>query len=281
VSAREPAETVRAVRAVAGGDGAAGLLAQISGIGVRVVDVAVDVPADELPEPVSRWRVRRSSGRIDQEDALSAEEAERAFQVGMDVADAEIDAGADLLVLGSIGVGNSTPAAVLIGALTGMDAAAVIGRGTGIDDARWIVKCAAIRDALRRARPRLARPMSLLAAVGGADFAAMTGFLLKCSIRRTPVLLDGVATAASALVAQRVAYQAPDWWLAGHVTPEPGHVKALDRMALTPLVDYRMRYGQATGALVALPLLRAAAALAAGLAAPGPEEDGGAPVLSK
>jgi nicotinate-nucleotide--dimethylbenzimidazole phosphoribosyltransferase len=266
VSVRRQGDTAKAVRELLDGTGAAQLLAEVSGAAVRVVDVSVD--AEPFPGDVSDHRVRRSSGRIDLGDAITFAEAEQAFAAGMAVADAEVDAGTDLLLAGNLGVGDTTPAAVLIGALTGMDAAAVIGRGSGIDDAAWIRKCAAIRDALRRARPQLGDPMRLLATSGGADFAALAGFLLQASVRRTPVVLDSLPAVAAGLVVQRIAYRAPDWWLAGHVTPEPGHVKALDRMALVPLLDYQVRYGQGVGALLALPLLKAAAALAAGLPEP-------------
>ncbi|CAO0828660.1 Nicotinate-nucleotide--dimethylbenzimidazole phosphoribosyltransferase OS=Streptomyces microflavus OX=1919 GN=cobT PE=3 SV=1 [Streptomyces microflavus] len=137
--------------------------------------------------------------------------------------------------------------------------------GAGIDDLAWMRKCAAIRDALRRARPVLGDQLELLATVGGADLAAMTGFLLQSAVRRMPVILDGVVAAACALVAQRAAFRAPDWWLAGQVSGEPAQAKALDRMALTPLLDHGVTVGEGAGALLALPLVQAAAALAAEL----------------
>ena len=126
-------------------------------------------------------------------------------------------------------------------------------------------KCAAIRDALRRARPVLGDQLRLLATVGGADLAATTGFLLQCAVRKLPVILDGVVSAACALVAQRVAFRAPDWWLAGHGSGEPGQAKALDRMALEPLLEHGVTVGEGAGALLALPLVQSAAALAAEL----------------
>ena len=126
-------------------------------------------------------------------------------------------------------------------------------------------KCAAIRDALRRARPVLGDQLQLLATVGGADLAAMTGFLLQSAVRKMPVILDGVVAAACALVGQRVAFRAPDWWLAGQNSGEPGQAKALDRMALEPLLDHGVTVGEGAGALLALPLVQAAAALAAEL----------------
>ncbi|MFE6743108.1 nicotinate-nucleotide--dimethylbenzimidazole phosphoribosyltransferase [Streptomyces tubercidicus] len=266
VSARPAGGTKDLVRAVLDGASPAAVLARTTGTPLRVVDLAVDCDPDELPEEVTRHRVRRSSGRIDIEDALTAEEAEAAFRAGMAVADEEADAGTDLVVLGDLSVGGTTVASTLIAALCGTDASVVTGRGgAGIDDLAWMRKCAAIRDALRRARPVLGDQLELLATVGGADLTAITGFLLQSAVRRTPVILDGVVSAACALVAQRVAFRSPDWWLAGQASGEPAQAKALDRIALNPLLDHGVTAGEGTGALLALPLVQAAAALAAEL----------------
>ncbi|MEV5484338.1 nicotinate-nucleotide--dimethylbenzimidazole phosphoribosyltransferase [Streptomyces sioyaensis] len=266
VSARPAGSTRDLVRAVLDGTSPAAVLARGVGAQLRVVDLAVDCDPEELPEEVTRHRVRRGSGRIDIEDALTAEEAEAAFRAGMALADEEADAGTDLVVLGDLSVGGTTAASTLIAALCGTDASVVTGRGGApIDDLAWMRKCAAIRDALRRARPVLGDQLELLAAVGGADLTAMTGFLLQSAVRRTPVILDGVVSAACALVAQRVAFRAPDWWVAGQASGEPAQAKALDRIALNPLLDHGVTAGEGTGALLALPLVQAAAALAAEL----------------
>ncbi|MET7798478.1 nicotinate-nucleotide--dimethylbenzimidazole phosphoribosyltransferase [Streptomyces decoyicus] len=266
VSARPAGGTRDLVRAVLDGASPAAVLARGAGAQLRVVDLSVDCDPEELPADVTRHRVRRGSGRIDIEDALTAEEAEAAFRAGMAVADEEADAGTDLVVLGDLSVGGTTAASTLIAALCGTDASVVTGRGgTPIDDLAWMRKCAAIRDALRRARPVLGDQLELLATVGGADLTAMTGFLLQSAVRRTPVILDGVVSAACALVAQRVAFRAPDWWVAGQASGEPAQAKALDRIALNPLLDHGVTAGEGTGALLALPLVQAAAALAAEL----------------
>jgi nicotinate-nucleotide--dimethylbenzimidazole phosphoribosyltransferase len=204
--------------------------------------------------------VRRSSGNIAQEDAATIEETEAAFAAGAAIADEEVDGGADLLIPGDMGIGNTTPAAALIGLLSSRDAAAVTGRGTGIDDETWIRKAAAVRDAMRRGRGKRGEQLQLLATVGGPDFAAMTGFLLQAAVRRTPVILDGLISGACAMVAHRVAYRAAAWWQAGHRSVEPAHQFVLDRLQLEPLLDYQLRLGEGTGALLAVPMLRAAQA---------------------
>ncbi|MFE9257156.1 nicotinate-nucleotide--dimethylbenzimidazole phosphoribosyltransferase [Streptomyces sp. NPDC006879] len=275
VSARPAGAAHALVREVLQGRSPVSILARSLRVPVRIVDAGVDCDPQLLPEDVVRHRIRRGSGRIDIEDALTVEEAEAALRLGMAIADQEADSGTDLAVLGDLSVGGTTVAATLVAALCGTDASVVTGRGGEvIDDLTWMRKCAAIRDALRRARPVLGDQVELLAAVGGADFAAMTGFLLQCAVRRTPVILDGVVSAACALVAQRAAFRAPDWWLAGQLSGEPGQVKALDRMALNPLLDHGVTVGEGTGALLALPLVRAAAALAAELPERGVEELG-------
>ncbi|MEU2058892.1 nicotinate-nucleotide--dimethylbenzimidazole phosphoribosyltransferase [Streptomyces sp. NPDC013455] len=276
VSARPAGGAEQLVRAVLEGASPVSVLARRLEVPVRVVDMALDCAPDAFPADVVRHRVRRGSGRIDVEDALTLEEAEAALRAGVAIADEEADSGTDLVVLGDISVGGTTAAAVLIAALCGTDASVVTGRGgLAIDDLAWMRKCAAIRDALRRARPVLGDQLQVLATVGGADLAAMTGFLLQCAVRKLPVILDGVVAAACALVAQRVAFRAPDWWLAGHGSGEPGQAKALDRMALEPLLEQGVKVGEGVGALLALPIVRSAAALAADLPEkPEPEETG-------
>jgi nicotinate-nucleotide--dimethylbenzimidazole phosphoribosyltransferase len=266
VSAYPPEVTAQMVGNFLEGGAAVNVLARLHGAEVRVVDMAVDIDPDALPLDVTRHRVRRSSGRIDVEDALTTAETEQALLAGISVADQEVDEGADLLVTGDMGIGNTTPAATLVAALTGSEPEDVVGRGTGIDDDTWRRKAGAVGAALDRARPVLTDPIRLLATVGGADFAAMTGFLLGAAARRTPVLLDGVMSGACALAAAQVAPDAARWWLAGHRSTEPAHSLALAHLGLAPLLDLDLRLGEGTGALTALPVLRAAGAVLAEMA---------------
>lgn len=257
VSASEPGATARWVAEAAGGSGLVNVLADLAGAGVRVVDIAVD--DDSTPE----YRVRRGSGRIDREDALAPDEALAAIDMGVRVADEEIDAGADLLVAGQLGVGATTAAAVLVAVTTNTEPVKVVGRGSGIDDEAWMRKTSAVRDARLRAWIHRATPIDLLAAAGGADLAAVAGFLIRAASRRTPVLLDGVVVAAAALVAQELQPRCVRWWRAGQRTSEPAQSIALRRLGLEPLLDLGIDAGDGSGALLALPLLRAAARAAA------------------
>ncbi|MFL6141241.1 MAG: nicotinate-nucleotide--dimethylbenzimidazole phosphoribosyltransferase [Labedaea sp.] len=256
VSAYPSEVTAQMVANFLAGGAAINVLAETVGATVRVVDMSVDA---DTPDEVAKYKVRRGSGSIDVEDALTEDLVAAELAAGRAVADQEVDAGADLLVAGDMGIGNTTPASVLIAALTGTEPVAVIGRGSGIDDDAWMRKAAAVRDALRRARPVSANPVALLRTVAGADLTAMAAFLAQAAVRRTPVVLDGLIAGAAAMVAAELAPGARDWWVAGHRSAEPAHTVVLDQLDLKPLLEMDMRLGEGSGAAAAIPLLAMAA----------------------
>jgi nicotinate-nucleotide--dimethylbenzimidazole phosphoribosyltransferase len=163
----------------------------------------------------------------------------------------------------SLGVGASTAASVLVAAVTRTEPVAVVGRGSGIDDAGWMRKAAAVRDALRRARPHVRDPLALVRVAGGADLAALTGFCLQAALRRTPVLLDGLVVGAAALLADELAAGAREWWLLAQRSPDPAMMLVEEHLGLTPVLDLGIRLGDGTGAVAAVPLLQMAARLLA------------------
>jgi nicotinate-nucleotide--dimethylbenzimidazole phosphoribosyltransferase len=264
VSAYPPEVTAQMVANIDAGGAAINVLAAIANATVRIADLAVD--AEPLSEQIGAHKVRRASGDIAVQDALTDDETARAIAAGQRIADEEVDAGADLLIAGDMGIGNTTAAAVLVAALTNAEPVAVVGFGSGIDDAGWARKTAAVRDALFRTRPVLPDPVALLRCCGGADLAAMAGFCAQAAVRRTPLLLDGMAVTAAALVAERLAPGARQWWQAGHRSTEPGHTLALTALELDPILDLRMRLGEGSGATLALPVLRAAVATLSSMA---------------
>ncbi|WLP90343.1 nicotinate-nucleotide--dimethylbenzimidazole phosphoribosyltransferase [Gordonia sp. NB41Y] len=255
VSAYPPEVTVQMVANIAEGGAAVNVLAARSGARVRVVDMAVDA---DTPPQFGTYKVRRGSGDLRVTDALTLDETRQAIAAGRAIADDLIDAGADLLIPGDLGIGNTTPSAVIVGTLARREPVEVVGRGTGIDDLGWMRKAAAIRDGMRRARPHRNDPLRLLAAVGGADLAAMAGYLAQAAVRKTPAILDGVVVTAAALIAAELAPGATRWWLAGHRSAEPAHSIALEYLDLQPVVEFSMRLGEGTGALAALPAVMSA-----------------------
>ncbi|GAB2705833.1 nicotinate-nucleotide--dimethylbenzimidazole phosphoribosyltransferase [Nocardia thraciensis] len=257
VSAYPSAVTGQMVANFLAGGAAVNALARLADATVRVVDIAVEGDTDPA---ASGYKVRRSSGSIDREDALSEAEVRAALAAGKAIADEEVDGGADLLIAGDMGIGNTTPATVLIATLTDTEPVLAVGRGSGVDDAGWMRKAAAVRDAMWRARTHRYDPVALLRVAGGADLAAAAGYLAQAAARRTPVILDGLVVTAAALLADMLAPGAKAWWVAGHRSTEPAHAQALSRLSLEPLVDLEMRLGEGSGALTALPILRAAVA---------------------
>lgn len=257
-----PAEiTPMMVRAFCAGTAGVNVLARQHGVALRVLDIAVDADLGDLGEAVVAHKIRRGSGSIDREDALTAEETETALAIGRRVADEELAAGADLLLSGDMGIGNTTVAAALIAGVLGLSAAEVAGRGTGIDDATLAHKTAVIDAALTRAGSRVEDPVELLGVLGSADIAATVGYLSRAAECGVPVLLDGAISVAAALVAERLTPGAAAWFTGGHRSTEPAQSRALAELGIEPLLDLDLRLGEGSGAVAAVPLLRSAALL--------------------
>jgi nicotinate-nucleotide--dimethylbenzimidazole phosphoribosyltransferase len=265
VSAYPPEVTAQMVANMDAGGAAVNVLASVAGAGVRVVDIAVDCDQPLSPS-IGAHKVRRGSGNLAVGDPLTADEARAGIEAGRRIADEEVDAGADMLIAGDMGIGNTTAATALVATITGREPVAVVGRGTGIDDAAWMRKTTAVRNAMYRSRNHATDPVALLAGCGGADLAAIAGFCAQAAARRTPLLLDGVGVTAAALVAELLAPGARHWWRAGHRSTEPAHSLALAHLELQPIVDLNMRLGEGTGALIALPVVKAAVATLASMA---------------
>ncbi|RNL60771.1 nicotinate-nucleotide--dimethylbenzimidazole phosphoribosyltransferase [Nocardioides marmoriginsengisoli] len=261
VSAYPAAVTPAMVRTFAAGRAGVSALAAAHGVTVRVLDIAVDDDLEGIDPDVQRFKVRRSSEPLHLRDALTVEETHRALDAGTSVAAEEIAAGAQLLISGDMGIGNTTPATALIAESLGLPAAELTGRGTGIDDEALAAKTALIQQALDRVKDRGLSPVETLAALGGADLAASTGYLVAAARAGVPVLLDGVIAVACAVMADRIEPGAADWFAAGHRSTEPAQSLALDKLGLVPLLDLGMRLGEGSGAVAAVPVVRSAAAV--------------------
>ncbi|MEV1292619.1 bifunctional adenosylcobinamide kinase/adenosylcobinamide-phosphate guanylyltransferase [Pseudonocardia sp. NPDC049635] len=258
VSAYPPEVSALRAAAAAAGRLPVTVAARAAGASVRTVDVGLARDADGVE---SGHRVVRGTGRIDREDALTDDRATAAWRTGRLLADEEIDAGADVLVPATLAVGATTPAAILVAALTGAEPVAVVGRASGIDDRAWMRKAVAVRDGLRRARPHLRDPLALLRAVGGTDLVVLAGVLARAAERKVPAVLDGLAVGAAALMAEELAPGAKQWWLAAQPSTEPAAGMVLDQLALTPVLDLALRTEDGTAGVAVLPLLSTAARL--------------------
>ena len=228
------------------------------GAKVVVVDVGVsgDVPA--APGLLAR-KVAPGTADMTFGPAMTPAQVRGAINVGVEVARDLVAEGNRLLVVGDMGIANTTASAALISVFTGLDVAEVTGRGTGIDDAMLKQKVSVIQTAIRVNKPDAADPLAALGAVGGLEHAGMVGYLLAAAALRTPVILDGVIACSAALVARAMAPRAADYWVAGHRSAEPGASAALAHLSLQPLVDLELRLGEGSGAALAVPLVQAAA----------------------
>ncbi len=241
------------------GGGAANVLACTVGAQMSILDVGV---AKELGRhPLLRTAKRRASGTDDlsRGPAMGREEAARAIISGADIAEELVESGVGLLVTGDMGIANTTPAAALISAFTGRPPEEVTGRGTGIDDETLKLKIEVVEEALAMHEPDPGDPLGTLAALGGFEHAAIVGLALMGAVYGVPVILDGVVSNSAALVAHALAPDCVGYLIAGHLSVEPGASVALEHLGLEPILDLRMRLGEGTGGLLAVPIVRAAA----------------------
>jgi nicotinate-nucleotide--dimethylbenzimidazole phosphoribosyltransferase len=261
-----PAEvTALMVGEFCAGRAAVNALAGCAGAAVSVLDVGV---AGDLPRHprLRAAKVARGTADLSQGAAMTPDEASRAVLAGAGLAEELAGAGADLLVTGDMGIGNTTPAAALICAFTGHPAERVAGPGAGADNGTVARKAQVVREALERHAPDPGDALGVVAAVGGLEHAALAGLVLGGARAGLPVVLDGVSTVAAALVARGLCPASAGYLVAGHRSTEPGAGIGLDALGLEPLLDLGMRLGEATGGLLAVPLVRAAAAALSGMA---------------
>ena len=250
--------TAQMVANFAAGGAVINALAAQSGADVVVVDVGVASDLESVPGLVVR-KVGRGTHDMTREPAMTRAEARAAIEIGIGVARDLVAGGMRCLLTGDMGIANTTPAAALIAVFTGAAPADVTGRGTGIDDATLTRKVGVVARALARHHPDPADPLGVLAAVGGFEHAALAGYVLGAAAARVPIVLDGVIACAAALAARALAPDTTAAMIAGHRSVEPGASVALAALGLTPLVDLRMRLGEGSGAMLALPSVLGAA----------------------
>lgn len=250
--------TAQMVANFLGGGAVCNAFAAQVGAEVCVVDVGVATDLPATPGLLPR-KVRAGTSDMTTGPAMTREEAKKAIEVGIETARDLVAAGNKALLTGEMGIANTTASAALISVFTGADPAEVTGRGTGINDETLARKTDVVRRALDFHQPDPADPIGVLAAVGGFEHAAIVGLLLGGASLRTPVILDGVSAGAAALVARAIAPEVLAACIAGHRSAEPGHVAALNKLGLRPLVDLDLRLGEGTGALLALPMVQSTA----------------------
>jgi nicotinate-nucleotide--dimethylbenzimidazole phosphoribosyltransferase len=260
-----PQAVTAAMVATMADDGAAvNAIARAVGAAVTVLDVGT-VRGGAAPEGVRDVRVRPGTRDLTAEPAMTESECVDAIATGTRTARELLDAGADLLVTGEVGIANTTASAALYVALADVAPVAVVGRGANLDDARVPIKQKVVAEALAR-HGADRDPLGVLASLGGLEHAALVGVILAGAAARVPVVVDGVITGAAALAAQALCPAARGYLIPGHASAEPGGRVLSNRLGRPPLLDLELRLGEGTGALLAVPLVRAAAAVLAEMA---------------
>ena len=240
------------------GGAAINVLARHIGARVVVVDMGVAANLEPHPSLVSK-KIAFGTCNMAREAAMSREQALRAIEAGIEVINEEVAKGLDIVGVGDMGIGNTTPSSAICAAITGMPVAEVTGRGTGIGDEQLRLKVRVIERALTLNEPNPRDAIDVLSKVGGLEIGGLAGLILGAAAQRIPVVIDGFIAGAAALIASGLCPKVKDYLIASHVSAEAGHRVMLDYLGLKPILNLEMRLGEGTGAALAISIVEAAA----------------------
>ncbi|MCH7553898.1 MAG: nicotinate-nucleotide--dimethylbenzimidazole phosphoribosyltransferase [Chloroflexi bacterium] len=259
VTAYPQAVTAQMVENFLSGGAAVSVMARRAGVRLTVVDAGVATPIAPHRE-LRSLSLGRGTDDITQGPAMSREVAQRAVLEGIALARAEAEAGADLIGVGDMGIGNTTASSAIVAAMTGEPPQRTTGRGTGRTRGELQAKAEVVARALAVNRPDSTDPLGVLAKVGGFEIGVLAGVILGGALARRAVVLDGFITGAAALLACALSPEARHYLIASHRSAERGHRTALRHLGLKPLLDLGLRLGEGTGAVLAMGLVEQAAA---------------------
>jgi len=262
VSAYPKAVTVEMLRNIGAGGAAISVLARRFGYELIVTDAGVEIDTSSAPFAGVRYRrVGAGTKNFLHGPAMSSEEARRALEPGIATAREAAASGATLIGIGEMGIANSTPAAALIAAVSGIEPARIVGRGTGVDDAGLRRKIEVVEAGLRLHRGALNDGLATLAALGGFEIAGMAGACIGAAAARVPVVVDGFIATAAAAVAAKIRPGLCDYLFFSHRSAEGGHALAVEALGVRAMLDLDMRLGEGTGAALAMNVIESALAL--------------------
>ena len=259
VSAWPQEVTAQMVLNFVAGGAASTVFARANGCAVTVADAGVATELADAPGLV-RAGIRKGTRNAAAEDALTMDEVSRALAFGAGLATEAVANGARVIALGEMGIGNTSAATLIAHGIAGIDLGMLTGPGAGLDAHGVDRKLGVLARAAAR-RPGPLTPMDALAAFGGLEIAAMAGALIGAASAGAVVLVDGFIATSAALAALAARPEAKPYCVFAHRSKEPGHIRMLEWLEVEPLIDLDLRLGEGTGALLALPLLRAACAM--------------------
>ena len=233
--------------------GGAGInvLARQTGARVVVVDMGVAAPLESHPQLISR-KVAPGTNNLATGPAMTREQAIQSIQTGIEIVEAELAKGLDIVGTGDMGIGNTTPSSAICSAITGQPVAKITGRGTGINDQQHAHKIKVIEQGLAVNQPDSKDALDVLTKVGGFEIGGLAGVILGAAHYRIPVVIDGFISGAAALIACGLSSRARDYIIASHMSVEPGHKAMLKHLRLKPLLDLNLRLGEGTGATLGI-----------------------------
>jgi nicotinate-nucleotide--dimethylbenzimidazole phosphoribosyltransferase len=238
------------------------VLARLHGVKLAVVDVGVDADFEGI-DSLIHHKVARGTSNMLRGPAMSIESLRQSFSVGRTLAGDAARAGMTMVAIGEMGIGNTTAASSITCALTGATAEQATGRGTGLSSEAHSRKIVVVQSILAKHFGEVPEPSAfkILERVGGLEIAAMVGMILGAAENRLIVVLDGFIATAAAALAVALAPETRAYMIAGHQSEEPGHQILLDYLELSPVLSLRMRLGEGTGAVLAMPIIESATAL--------------------
>ena len=235
------------------GGAAINVISRQVGARVVIVDMGVATKLETDPGLISR-RIAAGTQDMSKGPAMTMTQARQALEAGIEIVSAEIKKGLDIVGTGDMGIGNTTASSAICAVMTGKTAAVVTGRGTGLDDKQLQQKIMIIDEAIALNKPEAAKPLEVLAKVGGFEIGGLVGVILGAAANGVPVVIDGFISGAAALIAAGLCPQSKDYMIAGHCSVEPGHKIMLEHLGLKPLLDLEMRLGEGTGGALAMSL---------------------------
>jgi len=256
VSAYPKEVTEQMVRNFLNGGAAINVFSRAISAELAIVDIGID--SDIEAEGLTSKKVRRGTGNFYREEAMTRDEAIQALKAGYEEGEKMLAKGVKCLILGEVGIGNTTPSSAITAVLSGQDMEKLVGSGTGLVSESVLHKQKVITEAIHNRQPNAEDPIDLLSKIGGLEIAGMAGAMLAAASHRVPILVDGFIATVSALLANMIAEGASNYMFVGHQSVEPGHKAAVELLGKKPLVDLGMRLGEGTGAAVAFPILQAA-----------------------
>ncbi|WP_026105065.1 nicotinate-nucleotide--dimethylbenzimidazole phosphoribosyltransferase [Halalkalibacterium ligniniphilum] len=256
VSAYPQEVTAQMVTNFLNGGAAINVFSKQIGALFQIVDIGV--ASDIEREGLVKKKIRFGTANTLVEDAMTRSEVEEALLIGFTQAEEIIKKGAKCLLLGEMGIGNTTTSSAILAVLSGKDVKELVGQGTGISEERVVHKQKIIEKVIRKRNPDPNDPIDILSKLGGLEIAGMAGAMLSAAHHRIPILVDGFISSTAALIAKAISSKVSDYMFLSHRSVEPGHDTVIQLLEKQPILDLELRLGEGSGSAIAFPILQSA-----------------------